>query len=440
MFGKRMTVCVLAGAALLSGAWGGMALHAAEEGATPPPEALLSKIVSGLDLPDAEQAKLERMVSARRAAEAREAYRRVVRARLFEAAQKKLQTTMPTLMPTKIGPKVQAIRMKLRAGPPSATDIALIRMASQKRARQVMMNVMHETADQLADTAAQDNLLIAWVLAGNVRAKLAGEKSAAFDAAVKAAGITDREPDYIAKAEANVEAAIKKYDPDITGIIDPKTGAVTVDGEELGVPIKDKALEERIAKALRAVLAGLDLPEKTEKAVERMLAGDAIHAARVNYCMAVRARIFDAARKKLQALLPQKMSTKVRAKVMAIRTPLKMGGPPTQAERALIERAAMKRTRTSMMASLHRTADAVAVGAAKDENLVAAYLAKAIRVKLPADKATTFDAALKAAGITGDEAACLAQAEERIASIIETYDPDLNGIVDPKTGKVIAND
>ena len=29
----------------------------------------------------------------------------------------------------------------------------------------------------------------------------------------------------------------------------------------------------------------------------------------------------------------------------------------------------------------------------------------------------------------GDEAACLAQAEERIASIIETYDPDLSGIV-----------
>ena len=195
-----------------------------------------------------------------------------------------------------------------------------------------------------------------------------------------------------------------------------------------------------LESARRGIHAGLDLPEKTEKAVERILAGDAIHAARVNYCMAVRARIFDAARKKLQALLPQKMSTKVRAKVMAIRTPLKMGGPPTQAERALIERAAMKRTRTSMMASLHRTADAVAVGAAKDENLVAAYLAKAIRAKLPDDKTTAFDAALKAAGITGDEAACLAQAEERIASIIETYDPDLNGIVDPKTGKVIVKD
>jgi len=437
MLAKRMALCVLAGAALLSGAW---SLHAAEEAAAPSPEALLGQIVAGLDLPDAEQAKLERMVSAPRVAAARNAYRSGVRARLFEAAQKKLQTTMPTIMPTKIGPKVQAVRMKLRAGPPSATDIALIRMASQKRARQVMMGVIHDTADQLADAAAKDNLLIAWVLAGNVRAKLAGEKIAAFDAAVKAAGIADREPDYIAKAEAKVEGAIKQYDPDITGIVDPKTGAITVSGEELGVPVKDKALEEKIAKLLRDVLGGLDLPEKTTKIVEPMLAGDAIHAARVNYCMAARARIFDAARKKQQALLPQKMPTKVRAKAMAIRTHLKMGGPPSQTERALIEKAAMKRTRTSMMTALHGTADAVAVGAAKNERLVAAYVAKAIRAKLPADKTTAFDAALKAAGITGDEATYLSQAEERIASVIESYDPDLSGIVDPNTGKVIVED
>jgi hypothetical protein len=303
-----------------------------------------------------------------------------------------------------------------------------------------MMTVIHQTADQLADEAAGDNRLIAWLLARKVRAKMAGQKIAAFDAAVETAGISDREPNYIARAEAAVDAAIERYDPDITGMVDPKTGAVTVSGEDLGVPVKDTALEERIAKTLRDALGGLDLPEETMKAVEPMLAGNAIHAARVNYCMAVRARVFDAARKKQQALLPQAMSTKVQAKVMAIRTPLKMGGPPSQAERALIQRAAMKRTRKIMMTSLHRTADTVAVGAAKDEGLVAASLAKAIRAKLPAEKATAFDAALKAAGVADDETDYLAQAEEQTASIIETYDLDLSGIVDPNTGKVIVKD
>jgi hypothetical protein len=269
---------------------------------------------------------------------------------------------------------------------------------------------------------------------------MAGQKIAAFDAAVETAGISDREPNYIARAEAAVDAAIERYDPDITGMVDPKTGAITISGEELGVPVKDAALEERIAKTLRDALGALALPKQTMETVEPMLTGNAIHAARVTYCMAVRARVFDAARKKQQVLLPQKMSTKVQAKVMAIRTPLKMGGPPSQAERALIQRAAMKRTRKTMMTSLHRTADTVAVGAAKDERLVTASLAKAIRAKLPADKAAAFDAALKDAGITDDEAAYLAQAEERIAAIIETYDPDLSGIVDPNTGKVIVKD
>lgn len=440
MFGKRMFVRVFAGAVLVSGAWGATLLHGGEGVALPPPEAALVKIVSTLDLPGDQQGKLEGMLSARRVGELREAYRTAARGRLFDAARRRLQASMPKVMPTKVRPKIQAVRGKLRAGPPSKADIARIHLAVDKRTRKIMMAVLHETADTLADEAGKDDRLIAWLLAKKLRAKLPGEKIAAFDAAIKGAGIADAEPQYIARAEGAIDAAIKGYDPDLTGILDPKTGKVTVTDEELGVPLKDKALEERVAKMLREALQGLDLPKERLDAIEPMLAGDKIEAERGSYFTAVRARLFDAARKKQAVLLPQQMPTKVMAKVMAIRTRVKAGGPPAESERARIERAVMKRTRKLLMQRLHAIADAMAVKAVKDEALVAASLAASIRKTLPEDKAEAFAAALEKAGITGDESKHLTEAGERVGSAIEKYDPDLTDIVDPNTGKVIVKD
>lgn len=440
MFDRRMAVRVLAGAVLVSGSWGQMALCAGEEATVPPPEAVLRKIVAGLDLPPAEQKKLDRMLSAARVGAFRAEYRTDIRRRLFDVAHKTLSSSMSKIMPKKVAPKIQAIRKKLRAGPPKAGDLVRIRMAVQKRTRAIMMKVIHKTADDLADEAAADDRLVAWLLARKIRTRLSGEKITLLDTAIKEAGITDREPAYFAKAKARVEAAIEAYDPDITGIVDPKTGKVIVSDKESGVPAKDKALTDRVAKRLGGILAGLDLPKSAMDKIVPMLTGQAIEAHRATYCMAVRARLFDAARNKQQSALPQKMPAKVQSKVMAIRTRLKLGGPPAKADIARIQREVMKRTRTLMMQNLHGTADAVAMAAAKDERLVAASLATKIRAKLPADKHSAFQAAVKNAGIGGDESAYLAQAERRIEVAIESFDPDISGIVDPNTGKVILKE
>ena len=253
-------------------------------------------------------------------------------------------------------------------------------------------------------------------------------------------GASDTEPSYIARAKATIDSAIKSYDPDISGIVDPKTGKVTVSDKDVGVTLKDDESAERIAKMLRGALAGLETPMKTMAAIGPMLSTGRIEAERTNYYVAVRARLFDAARKQLETLMPKTMAVKAQAKVTAIRTGVRAGGPPSAADRARIQRAVMTRSRKVMMATLHGTADAVAAKAVKDERLVAAVLAKEIRAKLPPDAASAFDAALKKAGITGDESAYLAEAEQAIKSAIEGYDPDLSGIVDPKTGKVIVKD
>ena len=440
MFDRRMSVRVLVGAVLVAGAWGRTMVHAGETAALPPPEAALGRILAGLGLPEAQRATLERKLAGPKVAELRAEFRTAVRGRIFAASHKALQSTMPKVMPKKVQPKVQAIRGKLRAGPPSRADIARIRLAVQKRTRQIMMKLMHRNADQFADEAARDDRLIAWLLAKQVRAKLPGETVAAFDAALKERGIADTEPSYIARAEAAVRAAITGYDPDISGIVDPKTGKVLVTDEDLGVPLEDEALEGRVAAKLRGVLASLDLSDDARKAAEPMLAGQAIRAERAAYHTAVRARVFDAARKTLQTTLPQKMPGKVQGKVMAIRTRVKAGGPPTDAARRRLEQAVMKRTRPLMMKTLHAAADAVAVKAFMDERLAAAAVAAKLRAKLPADQAAAFDAALAKAGVTADESAYLSEAEQRLATAIETYDPDLTGLVDPTTGEVLVTD
>ena len=90
--------------------------------------------------------------------------------------------------------------------------MARIRMAVQKRTRQIMMKVIHKTADDLADEAAGDDRLVAWLLARKIRTRLPGEKITLLDAAVKKAGISDREPPYLVSAKSRVEKAIEAYD------------------------------------------------------------------------------------------------------------------------------------------------------------------------------------------------------------------------------------
>lgn len=231
MFDKRMAVSVLAGTVLVSGTWGNTTLHAGEEAVLPPPGAAIRNIIAGLDLAKDEQIKLDRMLSSSRTAELRTTYREEVRGRLFDAAHGKLQAAMPKLMPGKVRPKLQAIRKKKKAGPPSATDMALVQSAVQKQTRVVMMPAIHSTADELGAAAANDDRQIAWLLAQNIRARMSGEHVAAFDAAVKDAGLLDREPDYVARAETAVDAAIAAYDPDLTGIVSPVTGEVVVTAE-----------------------------------------------------------------------------------------------------------------------------------------------------------------------------------------------------------------
>ena len=440
MFDKRMAVRVLAGAVLVSGAWGEMTLSAGEATTVPPPEAVLRKIVAGLDLPADEQKKTDRMLSTSRVRSFRAEYRTEVRGRLFEVAHKTLSSTMSKIMPKKVSPKIRAIRMKLRAGPPKPGDIARIRMAVQKRTRKIMMKVIHKTADDLADAAAADDRLVAWLLSRKIRAKLPGQKITILDAAIKEAGISDTEPPYFAAAKARVEAAIKGYDPDITGIIDPKTGKIIVSDAESGAPIADGLLTGRVAKRLRAALAPLDLPKATGRKIEAMLTDQAIEGERATYCMAVRPRLFAAARDTQQKTLPKKMPAKVQAKVMAIRMSLKLGGPPPKEDIARIQRAMMKRTRPVMMQNLHGTADAVALAAAGDERLVTASLAAKIQAKLPADKREAFAAAIKDAGITNDVSAYVTQAVRRIEAAIKSYNPDISGFVDPRTGKVTIED
>jgi ferric-dicitrate binding protein FerR (iron transport regulator) len=440
MFGKRMAVSVLTGAVLVSGVWGEMSLQAGETANTPPPEVVLRKIVADLNLPAGDQKKIDQLLSSEQVKAFRSKYHKTLRSALFEVAHKTLSTSMPKVMPKKIAPKIRAIRMKLRAGPPKPGDIARIRLAMQQRTRVIMMTVIHKTADDLAARGVADDHLIASVLSKQVRAKLPGAKVVAFDAAVKAAKIPDSEPEYFAQAKGRVEAAMKAYDPDITGIIDTKTGKVIVSDEELGAQLKNPAADRRIAGRLNGILAGLNLSKSAQAKIAARLTADKIETQRAMAFAAIRARLFAVARKRLQTTMPKKMPAKVQKKVTAIRMNLKAGGPPSADELASIQNAVMDRARMSMMHSLHQTADKVAADAIKDDNITLAALAGAIRGKLNPEQIKAFNAALNKAGVIGDESKYAAQTEAKIDAVIAAHDPDLSGIVDSKTGKVIEED
>jgi len=440
MFGKRMAVSVITGAVLVSGTWGEMTLQAGQQATTPPPEAILRKIVAGLKLPAVEQKKIDAILSTGRAGAFRSKYRTELRSKLFEVAQKTLSTAMPKVMPKKVAPKIRSIRMKLRAGPPKPGDIARIRLAMQQRTRVVMMHVIHKTADDLAARGVADDHPIASVLAKKVRAKLPGEKVVAFDSAVKAAKIPDAEPQYLDQARQRVEKAIGDYDPDITGIIDTKTGKVIVTDEQLGAPLKNPASDKRISEKLNGIVASLNLPKTTAAKVAALIAPGKIEAARAGAYSSVRGKLFDVARNRLQTTMPKVMPEKVQKKVMAVRMSVKAGGPPSADELARIQNAVMARARAGMMNHLHQTADKIAAGAIKDDNLVAASAAWSVRSKLDAAQLKSFDAALAKAGVSGDASKYVTQTKNKIDAIIAAHDPDLTGIVDSKTGKVIDDE
>jgi len=436
MFSTRMVVRVLAGVVLVSGGWGKMLLQAGEEATLPPPRAAVTKVLSGLSLPESEKRRLERLTAGRSAEELRDEYRVDGRRLLFEAARRRLQAAMPVVMPKRI----QALRRKLRVGPPSRGDLARLVLLMQRRTRAHMSSILHDTADRLIAIALEDERLVAWLVAKRIRTEMSGEDAAAFDAALAAAGISDRERLYVARAESAIDEAVRTFDPDLTGLLDPETGRIIIPERDPGLPMRDEALEARIASPLRAALAGLDLPRKSRAAIEAMLGGERIDAERVTYCASVRRRLFDAARRRQQALLSRVMPERVQAKVTALRTRANSGGPLRDAERRRVERAVTERTRRTMMQGLHDTADALAVRAAADERLVAASLAGKIRAKLPTEQVEAFDVPLRKAGITGDETRHLAEAARRIEAAVEKYDPDLTGIVDPQTGEVIVGD
>jgi hypothetical protein len=98
----------------------------------------------------------------------------------------------------------------------------------------------------------------------------------------------------------------------------------------------------------------------------------------------------------------------------------------------------MARTRRIMVKKLHGIADAVALDAARNERLLTNFVAVSIRKSLPEAKRPTFDAGLVRAGINGDESEFTADAVRKIEAAIAALDPDLTGIVDPKTGEVLV--
>ena len=105
--------------------------------------------------------------------------------------------------------------------------------------------------------------------------------------------------------------------------------------------------------------------------------------------------------------------------------------------RAEVQRAVMARARLKMMEMLHDTVDDLAFKAAADQRLLAARVAKALRRALPRERAGALDEALERAGISDDESQYVAGAEERMGTVVDRHEPDLTGIVDPRTGQVI---
>ena len=399
--------------------------------------ATLKEIVGRLELPAPEVKKLLPFLVPQKLDEFRVTYRQEARARLFEAAQAKLRTTMAEKMPEKMQTKVQAIRMRLHAGTPPVVDRTRIRFAAQAQARQVMMLALHRAADQVADEAAADDRLIARLRATELRGKIAEGKVEAFDAALAEAGLFGEESEYVGRAETEIEAAIADYQPQTTGIVDPKTGRV-VPAEALGTPAADPELWKRVQARLRKVLGESGMPDGQVVKMEVLLSFFEFEPDRITYCMEVRDRLFGAAHTTLRAAMPTAMGNKIQPRIRDIRERAEAGAPLSAVDRARVQRAVMARTRAKMMQVIHGTADELALEVVRDEALVTARVARMLPATLSPPHAEAYARALRKAGLTGDESQYLAKAKQRVAAAIASYEPDLTGIVDPKTGEVVT--
>jgi len=436
LFDRRMSVEVLVGAVQVRGTWGQMVLHAGDTAALPPPEAAVREVLVSLGLPEAVRATPEQQLAYSQVVEHGVECRTALRRRIFDATQRTLQTAMPVAMSAKVRPKVQAIRRKLRAGPPSSGDLARIRLAVERLARQTMMDLIHRTAGQLVDEAAGDDHLLAWQLAQYVRAKLPGDAVTAFDVGLAKRGIADTASAYVARAEDAIRAAVSAYDPNLTGIVDPKTGAVVAD-EDDGSRVSDEALQQGVRRGNRSALGAIGLPDEGLGKLEALLVAHDQRADRMKYYVEVRERLSDAARTRLRTMMSQRMAREVHRKVKAIRERANADGPLTATDRARVQRAVMAGTRTKMMRVLQGIVDDLARRAAEDQGLLTARVARALRKQLPEERAEAFEDALKEAGISVDETRYLIEAQERVDAAVNAHRPDLTGIVDPKTGEVI---
>ena len=397
----------------------------------------LEGIVTGLDLPPADGKKLLPFLLPQKLEEFRATYRQEARARLFNAAQAKLRATMAETMPKKMQSMMMAIRMRLRAGPPPAVERKRVRFAAQAQARQAMMVALHRAADQVADEAAADDRLIASLRAAEMRKKIAEDQVVPFDAALTEASIFGQESEYVAKVGAAIGAAIAEYEPQTTGIIDPKTGRVVVD-EEAGIPAADPGLWKRVQARLCQILRESGTPDEEIGKLAVILSFFKIESDRTSYCMEVRDRLFGAAHTTLRVEMPKAMANKIQLKISAVRERAEAGAPLSAADRARVQSAVMAPTRGKMMGVIHATADELALEVVKDEALVTARVARALKAKMSEQNAGAFTRALQEAGVTGDEGRYLTEVKQRVAAAVAGYEPDLTGIVDLKTGEVVA--
>jgi len=400
----------------------------------------LKEVVGSLELSKEVLKPIRPLLLARKVEEFRMSHWWEARERLFSAARESVEATMAEAMPKKMQERVSAIRSSLMlGGAPPEIERVRIRMGARFFAQRSMGPLVHGVADQVADEVAADDRLIADLRAAQIRAKLPEGKAAAFDEALKKAGIFGEESEYTERAVAAVKAAVAGYVPRTAGLVDPKTGNV-VASEEVGVPARDVKLWPETRKIVRSAIEKSGLSDEDVGKLEVLVSVHDFEPERLSYCGELREKLSEAARKNVQALMPERMSKRIQPGISAIRERAGAGGPLSVVDRSRVRRAVMRQTRREVMPLLHAAAGELALKAVGDAEFLAGRLAEGLVAKLDDEKAAMFRAALNKAGLLGREAACIAEAEKRVLTFIEGWKPDLTGIIDPKTGEVIVEE
>jgi uncharacterized protein YdhG (YjbR/CyaY superfamily) len=191
-------------------------------------EPLLEKI--GLEKDDR-----RRLLSPKGIDRIRASYLLTSRDGIFDAARLALSSEMQGIMPRKVSPKVREIRMRTKAGPPTAAERVRIQLAMFKRTRKIMMKELHAIADRLAVEAVRDDVLMARMLANTVRGMpgMDERKMKILDEGLGKAGVPVDDSAYKERARQAIRKAMNAYDPDIGGIVDSSTGNIIVKDEDL---------------------------------------------------------------------------------------------------------------------------------------------------------------------------------------------------------------